>query len=120
MSQTQFRLKRPELREADVVAACLDLLRVRGYYPVRIPTGLFRTADGRWVQVGEKGIPDYVAVHGQHPAFFLELKRPGGKPKPHQERQIFELRLGYRLNVAVVDSAAGLRAWLDAHEGKAQ
>jgi|SRR5580765_2263861 len=115
-----FRLTRPTLNENDIEAACLDLLHIRGYKEERLHSGRFRTMDGkRVITAGEPGIPDYVTVHRQFPGFYLEVKRPGGQPKPHQETKIRELRSGWRLAVAVVDSAMNLRDWLNAHEREA-
>lgn len=114
--QKLFRLTPPTIRESDVARACCAVLYYRGYFPVRIPTGLYETVDGRKVKVGDVGIPDYVAIHERHPGFFLEVKRPGGHLRPEQRSKIGQLRAGYRLAVAVVDSAQALVEWLDAHE----
>ena|SRR5215831_18282455 len=113
-----FRLKAPRvppLREHHVAQACLDYLRVRGYYPVRLNSGLFKTPDGRWVRVGEPGLPDYMAIHPRYPGFFLEVKRPGGVLSADQTRKIQELRI-YRLSVAVIDNVEALVSWLKTHE----
>jgi hypothetical protein len=50
----RFRLTppNPKLVENDVERACLDVLRIRGYRPVRLHSGLLRTPDGRWLRVG--------------------------------------------------------------------
>lgn len=111
-----FRLKPPpRLREDDVERACLDLLRYRGYYPVRLQSGLFKTPDGRWTRVGEPGIPDYIAAHGSYPAVFVEVKRPGGALSTEQRDKIGELEL-WRLAVATVDSVEALLSYLEQHE----
>ena len=39
----KFRLKHPRLSENDVERACLDLLRLRGYWVIRQQSGLFKT-----------------------------------------------------------------------------
>jgi hypothetical protein len=109
MAKPRFRLtsQKIELAEADVVKACVSLLQHHGYYPVRMPTGLYRTLDGqRMVPVGTPGFPDYVI-----PAFCVEFKRPGGVLSPDQERKIEELRY-WDLEVAVVDSAEAMVEWL--------
>lgn len=118
MSRT-FRLVPPKLRETHVVGQVLDLLRLRGYYPLRLQSGFFRTKDGRGITVGEPGIPDYVAIHERYPAVFLEVKRPGGKLRDDQCGKIAELEL-WRLAVAVVDSAEALIAFLNMHEHTAK
>src|SRR5215813_10342973 len=53
----RFRLTSPRVKlvENDVERACVDLLRLRGYYVVRLQSGLFRTPDGRWIRIGEPG-----------------------------------------------------------------
>ena len=115
----RFRLtppKPPKLREDDVERACLDLLAYRGYYVLRLHSGLFRTVDARWIQVGTRGLPDYVAVHERHRGFLLETKRPGGDLSPDQEKTVWEIRVGYRIPVAKIDRIEQLSTWLDAHE----
>jgi hypothetical protein len=121
MSKAPFRLKpppKPRLSENEIERSCLDILRLRGYLVLRQQSGLFKTPDGRWIRLGEKGIPDYAAVHRLHPGFLLEVKRPGGQLSPDQAAKIQELRLGYRIAACVVDSAAALSEWLNEHETK--
>jgi hypothetical protein len=112
-----FRLKAPPpLSENDVERACLDLLRVRGYWVKRQHVIRCKTQDGRWITIGEKGDPDYVALHGKYPGFHLEVKRPGGGLSADQRFKIQQLTLGYRLRVAVVASSRELAEWLTGHE----
>ena len=115
----KFRLKPPpplKLTENDVESACIDLLRIRGWYVIRLQSGLFKTPDGRWVRVGKKGLPDYVAMHAVYPAFFMETKRPRGNPDAEQERTHWELTGAYRLAVVVIDRVESLKPWLDGFE----
>ena len=115
----KFRLKPqppPKLSENDVERACIDLLRVRGWYVVRLQSGLFKTPDGRFVRVGEKGLPDYVALHAVYPAFFLETKRPRRDTGAEQERKHWELTGAYHLAVVVIDRVESLKPWLDGFE----
>ena len=90
---SRFRLTsppKPKLSENDVERACLDVLRYRGYRPVRVPAGKYRTPDGqRWVQIGEPGMPDYVIQQ-----FFLEVKRPGGRVVAGATAQDFRAHAG--------------------------
>lgn len=111
---------RPKLSENDVERACLDLLRVRGYYPIRLQSGRFKTVDDRWITIGEKGIPDYILAHRIYPAFLLETKRPKGERSEEQRKKHFELTVAYRLAVATVDRVEILGPWLNEHEAKAQ
>ena len=114
---SRFRLTsppKPKLSENDVERACLDVLRYRGYRPVRVPAGKYRTPDvQRWVQIGEPGMPDYVI-----PQFFLEVKRPGGELSLVQQLKISELTQGWNLETAVVDSVEALAEWLARFENK--
>jgi hypothetical protein len=116
--QAKFRLEAPRLSENDIERACLDLLWLRGYYVLRLQSGLFRTPDGRWVRIGEPGLPDYAALHPRYPAFFLEVKRPGAKLDEHQQRKIWEIEAGYQVKSAVVNSSAALSTFLAVHETK--
>ena len=120
---SRFRLtspKPPTVREKAVVEACLDLLRYRGYFPVRLHTGLFKTPDGaRWISGTPKGTPDYMAVHEKYPGLLLETKRPGGDPSPAQQEKQWELRFAYRLAVVTIDGVEALSRWLDEHEKRA-
>ena len=114
----RFRLTSPRIKlvEDDVEKACIDLLRLRGYYVVRLQSGLFRTPDGRWVRIGEPGLPDYAVIKRD---FFLEVKRPGGKLSAAQVEKVFELEKAYGIAVATVDRVEHLARWLDDHEKKA-
>jgi hypothetical protein len=114
-----FRLTPPPGQlEKHVVRACKELLLLRGYFPIPLQVGKFRSLDDdeRNVWVGRKGLPDYVAMSGHHLSFLVEFKRPGGRLRPAQEKLIFELRQGYGLRVAVVDSVAMLEAFLEDNE----
>jgi hypothetical protein len=113
-----FRLKRPVIQENSVEDGCLSVLRHRGYWPIRLHVGRFRTLYGGWITMGDVGTPDWAAIHPRHRGLLLEVKRPGGELSIAQVRKIDQLRLGYGLPVAVVDSAADLSTWLDRHEGR--
>ena len=56
-----------------------------------------------------------ICVNGSPVAFFIETKRPGGKPTDRQEGLIKRLRSEFRCNVFVVDGFIGfnsLEEWL--------
>src|SRR5262245_3900185 len=108
----------PRLTENDVEAACLDLLRYRGYYPIRLHVGTFRTLDGGWMRVGDVGLPDYVVLHATLPGFLMETKRPGGKLRPQQATKRVELKLAYDLEVVAIDSTEALSRFLRQREPK--
>src|SRR5262245_44856852 len=98
----RFRLTSPRVKlvENDVEKACVDLLRLRGYYVVRLQSGLLKTPDGRWIRVGERGLPDYACLKHD---FFLEVKAPGKLPTGAQIEKAIELEKCYRIAVATVD-----------------
>ena len=116
----RFRLTAPKIQplEKHVVEACITILNLRHYWTKRLNTGVFRTLDGRWHTEGTKGDPDYVALHRTFPGFLLEFKRPGGKLTPEQYERHYEIRLGYQIDIAIVDSTEALERWLDAHENR--
>src|SRR5579862_1584869 len=111
-----FRLKSPRLQlsENDVEEQCLAVLGLRGYKVIRLHVGRFKTADGRWLTIGEVGLPDYIAVHRKYPAFFLEVKRPGKEASPEQVRKHRELQL-QGFDVSTLSDIRGLKDWLEQH-----
>src|SRR5215475_7296452 len=118
MSHT-FRLKAPRVpkpREKDIAQQFKDYLLARGWVPLRQQSGLFLTPDGRYVTIGEPGLPDYVAMHARYPAFFLETKRPKGVLSDSQIRKRWVLENSYGLAVCVADNLEKLKLWLEDHE----
>lgn len=100
--------------------ACLDVLRLRGYWVARLHAGSFKSADGaRWIKGVAKGTPDYALEHERFPGFLMEVKRPGGQLSPEQTQTHLEIRLGYRIAIGTVDSVDALVLWLDQHERRA-
>ena len=112
---SRFRLTPPRVKisEKDVKRACLDILRYRGYLPIPLQSGLFKTPDGRFVRIGEPGLPDVVVAR-----FFVELKRPGGELSSEQRAKIREFQC-YGVPTAVPDSPEALVRWLEEYK-KAQ
>ena len=117
---TQFSLTAKPLRlsEADVVGQCRDYLQARGYWLQRNPVGKYTAPSGSTATFGPVGIPDYTAIHGDYPAFFVEFKRPGKKLRPTQVSQFAKIQFGYRLNAVMVDSLEQLIEWLRGHESR--
>lgn len=71
------------IREKDVLAACLNLLRIRGVFHLRNNTGATKIG-GRYIRFGSPGSPDIIAcVKGRFVG--IEVKRPGGKLSDAQE-----------------------------------
>ena len=128
MKDDDFDLCPPliKLKENDVEEACLDLVRYRQFYPVRLQSGRFIMPDRavveacrragvrvRWQTVGEVGLPDYVCIKND---FFLEVKAPKKKPSAVQIEMAIKLEAAYGIGVATVDSVERLAAWLDARK----
>ena len=120
--EPRFRLRspKPKVLEKHVVDACVDYLRVRGYWCVRQHVGLFKTPDGRWIRMGIPGLPDYAAIHARYPGFMVEFKRPGAELDPLQYTAFDNIRDGYRLAAVKIDSLEALIRWLNEHERKAR
>ena len=118
-----FKLTAPKLHvtEKHVAGACLELLQYRGYFPVRLQSGYWKSLDGKRVRrMGFPGLPDYVAAHETYPAVFLETKAPKGKLSGAQEQTIWGMRSAFRLAVVAVSDVGALDAWLDEHEAAAR
>lgn len=113
---SKFRLTSPKVKlvENHVETAVIDVLRYRHHLPLRQHVGRFRTLDGkRVITAGELGLPDYAI-----PAFFVEVKRPGGELSDEQKWKIFELEKCWDLETAVVESADELVEWLKNREAR--
>lgn len=64
--------------------------------------------------IGRRGAPDRIVMLPGGTLIWFELKRPGGKPEPHQEREHARLRAMGQW-VVVADSTQTIDAVLDAH-----
>ena len=65
----------------------------------------------KFVSPGRVGVPDRIVVMPGGVTVYVELKAPGKKPEPHQEREHERLReRGHR--VYVIDSLDGVQALL--------
>ena len=51
---------------------------------LRLQSGLFSRPNGGRVRIGEKGLPDWLAVR-KSAHLFVEVKRPGCLPSPEQQ-----------------------------------
>ena len=66
-----------------------------------------RQAGGRAYKFGQNGLPDRICVFPQGKVFFVELKRPGERPRPLQiNRQKELMRLG-AVVVPYIDTKKG-------------
>lgn len=59
----------------------------------------------KFISPGNDGAPDRIVIFPGNRIYFIELKRPGGKPRPLQIKKITEL-LGLGCHVAVIDTKA--------------
>ncbi len=85
----------PKLSENDVEQQICDFLRARHWRVTRNHVGRFKTADGRWITVGEVGHADWTATKplrlplGKWVAgsqlIYIEVKAPGKRPTAAQE-----------------------------------
>lgn len=98
------------LPERDVTKQVTDYLKARGWQLIRLHTGTVRKRTS-FINLGKKGRPDWLAVHPQIPAFYVEMKRNrGGVISDEQAAEIANLiRLGYK--VAVPFSVQEFLAW---------
>jgi hypothetical protein len=74
--------------------------------------------------IGHRGAPDRMVAWPSRPLgvsfpIFVELKAPGQKPEPHQEREHARMREA-GLNVVVIDSFEGVDALLGLAPGEAK
>ena len=101
----------PAIPERAIQAACIEYLRYRGYYILRLNSGALPNAQGRSVRMLPAGTPDVLAIKDGR-ALFVEMKRAGAKPTVLQAMTMDTLsRHGARCLVAtsVEDlQAAGL------------
>jgi len=69
----------PAIPERAIQAACIEYLRYRGYYVLRLNAGALPNAQGRPVRMLPAGTPDVLAIKDGR-AVFVEMKRPGKRP----------------------------------------
>jgi hypothetical protein len=82
----------PQITEADVLAQCLEALRMLGLEPERQNTGAAtyegRCGKPRHVRYGTPGAADIRGVLPDGRAYEIEAKKPGKKPTPDQFARI--------------------------------
>lgn len=61
---------------------------------------------------GNDGVPDRLVLFPGNRIYFVELKAPGKKPRPLQLKQMRAIS-GYGCNVRVIDSKAGVDAFVE-------
>ena len=76
----------PELKERDTTAQIKGFLESRGWYGVRLQSGVVRgITRNSFMRLGKKGITDWIFVRARE-ALFVEVKRSGAKLSKDQER----------------------------------
>ena len=97
-----LRLPSERPRESLIEAKVVRLAKSRGYYC------------RKYVTPNHRSSPDRILISPTGDVFFLELKRPGGKPTPNQMREHARIR-AFRRPVYVVDSFEQALVILDLH-----
>lgn len=106
------------LRERDVSQQVKDFLGFRGWRVFRNNVTRLQDKNGKWIAFGEPGMPDLLALHyrldtkftGMAACLWVEVKQPGGKPRPHQaEWHKTETAMG--ATVVVVDDFRVFEDW---------
>lgn len=88
------------IRERDIEQRLIRAVRERG--------GLC----WKFVSPGMAGVPDRLCLFPNGVVKFAEVKKPGAKPRPLQEKRIAQLRkMGFR--VAVIDSPDDIEGFVD-------
>ncbi|MEV2294896.1 VRR-NUC domain-containing protein [Paenibacillus larvae] len=65
----------------------------------------------KWVAPGHRGVPDRIILLPRGQVAFVEMKAPGGQPRPLQRKWHNTLRdLGH--TVAVIDSLEGIERFV--------
>lgn len=71
----------------------------------------------KWVCPGVAGVPDRIVLFPGGRIVFVELKRPGGKPRPLQVRFLNWLRkMGF--NVDILDTLEGVDIFIEKYVDK--
>jgi hypothetical protein len=115
------KLKPPRKKtpEGEVKKQCIAYLESLGWECIRLHAGTARGRNGSFYNVGKKGRPDWVIFRpirweATWRGFWLELKKPGAEPEPHQLLEHARLRKSGYL-VCVADSRESLEAWMKRH-----
>ncbi len=75
---------RAQLPENALERQICDFCRIRGWLPIRIQAGVFRSLDGkRYISGAKKGTPDWVFIRRDQ-CMLIEAKAPGGRVSAEQ------------------------------------
>jgi len=97
--------KLPELREHEIQTQCMNYLKAKGFYCLRLNSGKYSVGEGRnrrFIMGQEAGTPDILAIkYGK--CYFFEIKKPKGKLTFYQKHKMKELE-GYGARCYVIHS----------------
>lgn len=92
------------MTEQDIQNSIRLKLSEMGFYVERTNVGKVKLSDGRWFDCGPpKGSTDLKA-YKDGKAYFLEVKVPGGKVRPEQEKFIEQMNTRYGCKAGIVHS----------------
>lgn len=100
--------------ETDIIKSILSYLAANHIMAWRMNTGAALNPAGRLVRFGVPGMPDIAGVLPGGHALFLEVKRPGGRVSPEQDRMRTRLVEAGAL-VSIVHGIAEVRDILRVH-----
>ena len=93
------------MTETDLMRTiCVELCK-RGCIVHRTNSGILYTKDGRPVRIGVSGMSDLQGHRPDGRCFYLEIKRPGQKPRENQRRFLDAMR-----------STGAIAGWADSVE----
>lgn len=80
------------MTETDIQTAIRIELSKRGCFVQRTNSATLYTKDGRPVRIGIPGQSDLCGHRPDGRAFYIEVKKPGEKPRENQERFLRQMR----------------------------
>jgi hypothetical protein len=89
------------MKEAELEAKIRDYARAKG------------CLCWKFVSPGNPGVPDRIIISPAGAVLFMEVKRPGQKPRPLQQYKIHELTR-HKVNAIYVDNLQDARGHIDA------
>jgi predicted RNA binding protein YcfA (HicA-like mRNA interferase family) len=107
----EVRIAQPrDLLERDVTTQVCDYLRAKGWELIRLHAGTVRKGS-HYIRLGSKGRPDWVAIHPDRPAFYVEMKRNKGGMLSEEQLAYIGRLMRYGYQVAVPQSVDEFAAW---------
>lgn len=78
--------------ERDIQKACLDLLRLRGFFVWKQNTAGIRKPNGSYIPSHTAGMADIIGVAPGGRFVAVEVKRPGGRLTPAQQDFLLQVQ----------------------------